>query len=184
MNSLHSWEHLTKCPTDVRPTVRRSERKGAYSEAHKEAEGPHRVCTPYLGNHLILSSCNICWRQKITCFHLQSCREYKHGQTQFKQTIYISVLYQTYRCVATRFSSLSDYYCEKKINFSNQKQNRLVEPSHPGRQSPHTALLVVEQLPFWKRLMSPQSRQGLHFCRLRSSLKRLLRQGTHRASSP
>lgn len=54
----------------------------------------------------------------------------------------------------------------------------------PGRQSPHTALLVVEQLPFWKRLTSPQSRQGLHFCRLRSSLKRLLRQGTHRASSP
>lgn len=56
--------------------------------------------------------------------------------------------------------------------------------THPGRQSPHSALLVVEQLPFWERLMSPQSRQGLHFCRPRSSLKRLLRQGTHRASSP
>ncbi|TNN69761.1 hypothetical protein EYF80_019993 [Liparis tanakae] len=59
-----------------------------------------------------------------------------------------------------------------------------VEKTEGEIQSPHTALLVVEQLSFWKRLMSPQSRQGLHFCRLRSSLKRLLRQGTHRASSP
>lgn len=57
-------------------------------------------------------------------------------------------------------------------------------PTDPGRQSPHTALLVLEQLPLWKRLIRPQSRQGLHFCRLRSSLKRLLRQGTHRAPSP
>lgn len=57
-------------------------------------------------------------------------------------------------------------------------------PTDPGRQSPHTALLVLEQLPFWERLIRPQSRQGLHFCRLRSSLKRLLRQGKHRAPSP
>lgn len=48
------------------------ERKGAYSEAHKEAEGPHRVYTPCLGNHLILSSCNICWRHKITAFNFKA----------------------------------------------------------------------------------------------------------------
>lgn len=29
------------------------ERKSAYSEAHKEVEGPHRVYTPCLGNRLI-----------------------------------------------------------------------------------------------------------------------------------
>lgn len=64
MNSLYSWEHLTKYPTDVRPTVK--ERKGAYSEAHREAEGPHRVYTPYPGNHLISSSCNICGGNKTS----------------------------------------------------------------------------------------------------------------------
>lgn len=29
------------------------ERKSAYSEAHKEVVGSHRVYTPCLGNHLI-----------------------------------------------------------------------------------------------------------------------------------
>ncbi len=61
-----------------------NERRGAYSEAHREAEGPHRVYTPCLGIHLVLSSCKICRRHKITCFNFQSCREHrKHAQSQF-----------------------------------------------------------------------------------------------------
>lgn len=43
------------------------ESKGAYSWAHKEVEGLHKVCTPCPGNRLVLSSCNICARHKITC---------------------------------------------------------------------------------------------------------------------
>lgn len=183
MNSLYSWEHLTKCPTDVRPTVRRGKRKGAYSEAHTEAEGPHRVYTPYLGNHLILSSCNSCWRDKIPYFHLQSCHELKHAQSE-TQTLLYQYSGDLHHVCFCFFNLCQTYIMKNVLRFCLIKLFYLVESSHPGRQSPHTALLVVEQLPFWKRLMSPQSRQGLHFCRLRSSLKRLLRQGTHRASSP
>lgn len=43
------------------------ESKGAYSWAHMQVEGPHKVYTPCLGNHLVLSSCNICARHKMTC---------------------------------------------------------------------------------------------------------------------
>ena len=64
------------------------------------------------------------------------------------------------------------------------RRGRNGSASDPGRQSPHTALLVLEQLSFWRRRRRPQSRQGLHFCRPRCSLKRPLRQGRHRASSP
>lgn len=34
-------------------------------------------------------------------------------------------------------------------------------PTHPGRHSPQTALVVAVQLDFWMRLMSVQERQGL-----------------------
>ena len=42
-------------------------------------EGPHRVYTPCPGNHLIWSSCKICWRHEILGFNVG---EHKHAQTQ------------------------------------------------------------------------------------------------------
>lgn len=78
--------------------MRRGEREGAYSEAHKEAEGPHRVCTPYLGNHLVLSSCNICKNENdmFSASKLPTC-------TVQTNLLYITVLYQTCCSVATCF---------------------------------------------------------------------------------